>query len=311
MRYEKTNSSPKNPFLLIYPLFSNQKSLNYGVKIGNILMKELSKATAVVTGGAMGIGLATVKRLLAEGVTVTIWDLNPASLENVKKELEGKGKVFYHECDVCDKTRVYELAQTAFSEMGSVDILVNNAGFVRSGYFHERPDEEWEKTINVNLTSFIYTTKAFLPAMYEKNRGHVINISSAAGTIGVPGLAMYAATKWAVWGLTESLRFEAQNLGKKGVRFSSIHPSYIRTGMFEGAKIPFPGGLIVPLLKSHDVIAKAIVESAIKKGRNAPKRPYSVHLTPRMRLMPDSWFQWTLRFLKVTNSMNTFKGREK
>ncbi len=274
-------------------------------------MKDLQNATAVVTGGAMGIGLATVKRLLAEGVTVTIWDLNPAAIEEAKKELAGKGKVFYHVCDVTDKNRVYELGKTAFDEMGSVDILVNNAGYVKSGYFHERPDEEWEKTIDVNLTSFIYTTKAFLPAMYERNRGHVVNISSAAGTIGVPGLAIYAASKWAVWGLTESLRFEAQNLGKIGVKFSSIHPSYIRTGMFEGAKIPFPGGLIVPLLKSHDVIAKAIVEAAIKKGRHAPKRPYTVHLTPRMRLMPDSWFQWTLRFLKVTESMSSFKGRQK
>jgi NADP-dependent 3-hydroxy acid dehydrogenase YdfG len=273
-------------------------------------MKNLSNATAVVTGGAMGIGLATVKRLLAEGVTVTIWDLSSEALESAKKELAGLGKVFYHQCDVTDKVRVYELGKIAFEEMSNVDILVNNAGYVRGGYFHERPDDEWEKTIDVNLTSFIYTTKAFLPAMYEKNRGHVVNISSAAGTIGVPGLAIYAATKWAVWGLTESLRFEAKNLGKKGVKFSSIHPSYIRTGMFEGAKIPFPGGLIVPLLKSHDVIAKAIVEAAIKKGRLSPKRPLTVHLTPRLRLLPDSWFQWLLGFLKITESMSTFKGRK-
>jgi all-trans-retinol dehydrogenase (NAD+) len=274
-------------------------------------MKNLTNATAVVTGGAMGIGLATVKRLLKDGSIVTIWDLNSKAIESAKQELQGKGRVYYHQCDVTDKTRVYELAKTAFEEMGSVDILVNNAGFVKEGYFHERPDEDWEKTIDVNLTSFIYTIKAFLPAMYEKNKGHIVNISSAAGTIGVPGLAMYAATKWAVWGLTESLRFEAENLGKCGVKFSSIHPSYIKTGMFEGAKIPFPGSLIVPLVKNHDVIAKAIVEAAIKKGRNSPKRPYTVNLTPRMRLMPDKWFQWTLKLLKVNHSMNTFKGREK
>ena len=80
--------------------------------------------------------------------------------------------------------------------------------------------------------------------------------------------------------------------------------------MFEGAKIPFPGGLIVPLLKSHDVIAKAIVEAAIKNGRLSPKRPLTVHLTPRLRLLPDSWFQWLLGFLKITESMSTFKGRK-
>ncbi|KAB2909998.1 MAG: SDR family oxidoreductase [Ignavibacteriales bacterium] len=274
-------------------------------------MKNLKDTTAVVTGGAMGIGLATVKRLLREGAVVTIWDLNPLAIEDARRELEGKGKVFFHSCDVTDKNRVYELAETAFSEMGSVDILVNNAGYVRSGYFHERPDSDWEKTIDVNLTSFIYTIKAFLPKMYERNRGHVVNISSAAGLLGVPGLAIYAASKWAVYGLTESLRFEAEKLGKPGVKFSSIHPSYLKTGMFEGAKIPFPGSLLVPLVKNHDVIAKAIVESAIKKGRHSPKRPYAVHLTPRMRFLPDTLFQWSLKFLKVTESMGTFRGREK
>jgi len=273
---------------------------------------KLQTSSAVVTGGAMGIGLATCKRLVKEGVAVTVWDMNSEALNKAKTELEKLGgKVFAHQCDVTDKTRVYELAETAISEMGKVDILINNAGVVFGGEILDGTDEEWEKTINVNLTSLVYTIRAFLPQMYERNLGHIINISSASATLGVPGLAVYTATKWAVWGLTESLRFEAFNNGKTGVKYSSIHPSYIAEGLFHGAKLGFPGSLIVPLLKNHDVIAKTIVESALKKGRYSPKRPVTLNINPRLRgLLPDSWFQKLMIFFGVPQSMKTWTGRK-
>jgi all-trans-retinol dehydrogenase (NAD+) len=168
-----------------------------------------------------------------------------------------------------------------------------------------------EKTIEVNLTSMIYTIKAFLPGMYERNLGTVVNVSSAAGTLGTANLAVYCATKWAVWGLTESLRNEARNRKKKGVHFSSIHPGYLKTGMFEGAKIKGLGGLLVPLIKNHDVIAKCIVNSAIRNGRHSPKRPRTIRLVPLLRgLLPDAWFQAFIRFMGVQNSMNTWYGRK-
>jgi all-trans-retinol dehydrogenase (NAD+) len=272
---------------------------------------DLRGKGAVVTGGAMGIGLATSKRLVREGCAVTIWDLNASALEGAKKELEAmSGKVFTHVCDVTDKARVYELAKTAAAEMGQVDILVNNAGYVVGGDFLEQPDEAWEKTIDVNLTSMIYTIKAFLPAMYERNCGHVVNISSAGGIVGVPNLAMYSATKVAVRGLTESMRYEAWERGKKGVQWSSIHPCYIAKGMFEGAKLRGFANLIAPLLKDHDVVAEAIVESALKKGRYSPKRPRMVRSMYLMRgLVPDELFQWLIDVLGVTGSMNTWVGR--
>ncbi len=273
---------------------------------------NLRNKTVVVTGGAMGIGLATARRLVAEGCTVTLWDLNRKALKEAQHELASHGTVYARQCDVTDKPLVYRLAKTAEKEMGRVDILINNAGYVSGGEFLEGTDEQWERTIDVNLTALLYTTRAFLPGMYQRNSGHVVNISSAAGTIGVPGLAVYAATKWGVWGLTESLRLEALNNRKDGVKFSSIHPSYIAKGMFEGAKLGFPGRLIVPLVKDHDVIAKAIVESALKKGHFSPKRPRSVNMNLRFRaLMPDSWFQHFLMLMGVGGSMKGWYGRTK
>jgi all-trans-retinol dehydrogenase (NAD+) len=272
---------------------------------------NLRNKTAIITGGAMGIGLATAKRLIKEDCIVTLWDINEAALKEAKQELEKiNGRVFIHICDVTDKNRINELAKTAYDEMGDVDILINNAGYVKGGEILEQPVEIWEATIDINLTALVYTIQAFLPKMYENDRGHIVNISSAAGMLGDPGLSVYCATKWAVWGLTESLRFEAFNNKKFGVKYSSIHPSFLAKGLFAGAKLGPLGNLIVPLVKDHDVIAKAIVESALKKGSYSPKRPRTLNLVLRLRAaLPDKLFQKVLVVMGVTKSMKTWKGR--
>jgi all-trans-retinol dehydrogenase (NAD+) len=273
---------------------------------------DLQFKCAIVTGGAMGIGFATCKRLLAEGVSVTIWDIDQAALKTAKKELAKLGKVYFYQCDVTNKRQVRKQVEIAQKEMGRVDILINNAGYVSGGDLLDHPIEDWEKTIDVNLKALLYTIYAVLPEMYERDDGHIVNISSAAGTIGVAGLSVYAATKWAVWGLTESLRMEALKNEKNGVKYSTIHPGYIATGMFEGAKLGIPGRWIVPLVKNHDVIAKAIVEDALKKEKYSPKRPRTVNLNLRFRaLMPDRWFQRFLIIMGVAGSMKSWYGREK
>lgn len=266
---------------------------------------------AIITGGAMGIGFATAKLLVKEKCIVTIWDINEKELLRAKAELENLGgKVFTHICDVTDKKKVYELAELAKMEMGGTDIMINNAGYVKGGELLNQPDEVWEKTIQVNLTAMLYTIRAVLPEMYERNSGHIINISSASGLLGVPSLSVYAATKWAVWGLTESMRYEAWNNSKYGVRWSSIHPSYLAKGLFEGAKLGFLGNLIVPLVKSHDVIARAIVYGALKKGKYSVRRPRSLRLTIILRgILPDLWFQKLMIVMGVHRSMETWKGR--
>ncbi|MFP4551993.1 MAG: SDR family NAD(P)-dependent oxidoreductase, partial [Spirochaetales bacterium] len=164
--------------------------------------------------------------------------------------------------------------------------------------------------VDINLSAVIDVTHAVLPYLYERNSGHVVNISSAAGLVGVSGLAVYSATKWAVWGLTEALRHEARNLGKHHVRFSSIHPNYIAKGMFEGARIRGLGGALFPVLKSHEVVAKAIVEGAIIRRRRTPKRPRSLRMALLLRgLLPDAWFGGVARALNVHRSMQSWKGQ--
>lgn len=272
----------------------------------------LKGKTAIVTGGAMGIGLETAKLLTKEGCVVTIWDINEVELNKIKREFETENiKVFTHVCDVSNKNKVYELVNVAIQEMGKIDILINNAGYVKGGGFLDQSDEEWEKTVQVNLNSIIYTTKAILPSMFERGSGYIINLSSASSFLGVADLSVYAATKWAVQGLTESLRFEAWNKGKYGVKFCSVHPYYISTGMFSGAKLNMLGSLLVPLVKSHYIIAKAIVYKAIKKNKTIVRRPITLKLVNIFRgVLPDYIFQKMMVLFGVSTSMKTWVGRK-
>lgn len=273
---------------------------------------DINGKHAVVTGGAMGIGLAVARRLVAKGCAVTLWDIDGNALAEAKNELARTpgARVFTHICDVTDKARVLELSRTASNEAGGTEILINNAGYLAPGNFLDQPVEKWEKTVAVNLNALVYTCHAFLPEMMARDSGHIVNISSAAGTLGVPGLAVYAASKWAVWGLTESLRHEMWNLGKKGVRFSSIHPSFVASGLFAGARLGGLGGLIVPRLKSHDAVAKAVVEAALVKGRFSPKLPRTVRIAVFFRgILPDFVFQHLTRLLGVHTSMSLWSGK--
>ncbi len=271
---------------------------------------RLKGKTAVVTGGAAGIGLETCRRLVKEGCIVTMWDVDAKGLARARKELSsGGGKVFGYPCDVTKAARVAELARRAVKDMGQVDILVNNAGILVPGTFLEQPVEKWEKTIDVNLTAMLHTIHELLPQMHTRNSGWIVNVSSAGGLLGVPGLAVYAATKWAVFGLTESLRHESWNAGKRGVKWSSIHPMYVREGIFAGARFAGLSRLIVPEVRSHDEVAKAIVEYAIKRGRFAPLRPRIVKITLIFRgILPTGGFFRITRMMGVHHHMDRWTG---
>lgn len=274
-------------------------------------MGKLQGRKALVTGGAMGIGLATARRLLDEGCDVTIWDLNAGALKKAEKELKAlhKGNVFAYECDVTDKKKVKTLAGKAEKDMGCVDFLINNAGIEMHGRFCDKRVEDWERETAVNLNSIYYCTHSILPGMYKRNYGHIVNISSAAGLVGVGDLAVYCATKWAVLGFTESLRVEAI-MDKKNVRFTSIHPHFIKEGLFEGGRLSFLGELIVPRIKTHDVVARTIVDKALKKGRNTVKIPVSLQIAQILRgLLPDSLFQiLTVRLFGTGRGMRDWVG---
>jgi len=271
---------------------------------------NLKNKIVLVTGAAKGIGLATVKRLLKKEAKVILWDFQPDDLNTAVQSLKNEGHdVFSQVCDVTNKEQVYDNAEVIKKEIGDIDILINNAGTVYTGYMLDRSDAELENMINVNFTSMIYTIRAFMPAMLEKNKGHIVNISSASSLIGAPKLAIYAATKWAVMGLTESLRMEAIKMGKKGVKFSSVHPNFLKKGLFEGTKLNFLGSIFAPGVKSHDTVAKVIVNKAIRWGFHSPKVPWIMNQSVLLRaLLPSSLLIKFGNIYGLNNMMDEYTG---
>lgn len=268
--------------------------------------------TALITGGAKGIGYATAVRLVDEGCSLMLWDIDEAALELAQSSLSERAHtamvVHTDTCDVSKPTEVAVGARAAQKALGHIDILINNAGYMAPGYFTDQDVTAWHRTIDINVNAVLSLTRAFLPAMYHRNFGRIINISSAAGLVGVPGLAAYSASKWAVFGLTEALRAEARALGKN-VRFSSIHPMFLKAGMFAGAELNLFGKILFPRVSDHDVIARAIVIDALKQGARCPKRPRSLRLVPLLRgLLPDAAFSVLGRLLGLHTSMNGWTG---
>jgi len=284
----------------------------------------LQGKTALITGGAKGIGYATAVRLIEEGCSLMLWDIDEEALESAQTRLSEYSRshrsskrashrpapvIHTDTCDVSAPEEVAACARTAEKALGHIDFLINNAGFMAPGYFTEQDVSAWHRTIDINVQAVISLTHVFLPEMYRHNFGRVVNISSAAGLVGVPGLSAYSASKWAVFGLTEALRAEARALGKN-VRFSSIHPMFLKSGMFAGAELNFFGRMLFPRVSGHDVIAKAIVIDALKRGARCPKRPRALRLVPLLRgLLPDAAFSALGRLMGLHTSMHNWTGR--
>ena len=170
-------------------------------------MKDFKGKTAVISGGAGGLGLAVGARLARAGAQVALWDINEKGLQRAVEALRAKGGLARgYALDAADPAQVRETAARVRAELGEVDILDNNAGVVFPGDFLDFTEEQLNKTVDVNLKSYLWCTRAFLPAMISRGSGHVVMTASAAGMTGVPGLAAYSASKHAVIGLAESLR---------------------------------------------------------------------------------------------------------
>jgi all-trans-retinol dehydrogenase (NAD+) len=225
-------------------------------------------------------------------------------LEEAREELSNHGEVASYACDISDKEKVYALAQKVQAEFGSIDILVNNAGVVKSDPFLEKPDEVIERTVAVNLLAHFWTMKAFLPGMVAKKEGHVVNMASAGGLLGVPYISDYCATKFAVVGLTESLRQEFKLRGLRKIRFTYVCPNTVGTGMFAGAK-PVKG---TKLLSAEDVTTRIV--QGIRKGSSFIGVPFSVYLVPLTKaITPIPVLDLFNRIMGIATSSETTVGR--
>jgi NAD(P)-dependent dehydrogenase (short-subunit alcohol dehydrogenase family) len=196
---------------------------------------ELEGKTAVITGGASGIGLATATQLAKSGVNLVLGDIEEDTLATAVKDLQESGAhVLGVRTDVTIESDILALRDAALAEFGSVHVVFNNAG-VASGATIGTPTDVWKWVIDVDLYGVIYGINAFLPLFLEQNEGHVVNTASLAGLGGAPGMGPYCAAKFAVVGLSESLFHELALTGSQ-VGVSVLCPGFVKTRIHESAR---------------------------------------------------------------------------
>jgi len=190
---------------------------------------DFSNRTAVVTGGATGIGFAVAQRLAASGARVALWDRDATRLASAQSAL-GKGSVV-QTLDVADAGAVAAAAAAAEAAMGGIDVLVCSAGIAGPNHMTwEYPLDAWRQVIDVNLNGLFYCNRAVVPVMQKRDYGRIVNIASVAGKEGNPTASAYSASKAGVIGLTKSL---GKELAKTGIRVNCVTPAAVRTAIFD------------------------------------------------------------------------------
>ncbi len=267
-------------------------------------MTQIAGCTALITGGASGIGLLMGRMLLERGAAqLIVWDASTANIEAARATLDPLGAVVFDQVDVSDTGAV--LAAVSRLEAGGtpVDLLINNAGIVVGKPFLGHEHADIDRTLSINTGALMHLTRALLPGMVARGQGHVVNIASAAALVSNPNMSVYAASKWAVTGWSDSLRQEMERAGT-GVRVITVLPYYIDTGMFEGVR-----SRLIPLLQPQDVARRIL--RAVERDAVFLHMPAIVRLLPLLRgLLPTRALDFVLnRIFGVASSMDDFRGR--
>ena len=227
---------------------------------------ELFAKTAVITGGASGIGLATAHELAASGVNLVLGDIEQSELDLAVSRLRDDGAKVIGVCgDVSKEDDVVAMRDAALAEFGAVHIVFNNAG-VGAGLTIGTPKQVWDWVLDINLGGVINGINAFVPLFLEQNEGHVVNTASESGLVGSAGSGPYCASKFAVVGLSESL-FQELALYEKNVHVTVLCPNFVRTRINDSVRnmpTELLGYTVHPLAQSAKKIADELVNAGIE-----------------------------------------------
>ena len=273
-------------------------------------MQVIEGASVLVTGAASGLGALFARRAADGGAArLSLWDVDAAGAQRVADALARPGlSVSVHEVDLSSLQAIEFAAETVLAQ-GAPDVVINNAGIVRGAPFWDHDQRrDIEATIRVNTLAPMHLTRALLPAMMEDRSRpkRVLNIVSAAGTLPNPNMSVYAASKWALLGWSESVRLELQKHDYGHVGVTAFCPSYISTGMFEGAR----GPLLTPIMTPRRATSAAW--NGMLKGTPVVMRPWTVKLAMALRgILPTrAWDAVADRIFHVYSSMDQFTGRK-
>ena len=262
--------------------------------------------TVLITGGCSGIGkIMSRKTLERGGEHLIILDINEEGLMKTKEEFSKFGKkISTYQINLSNRSEIIDVANRIKTEIGDIDVLINNAGVVTGANFHEHTHDQIDFNMSINSLAPMHLTLEFLPRMVEKNSGAVCTIASSAGLVSNPKMSVYAASKWAALGWSDSVRLEMEKL-KKNVQFTSILPYYINTGMFDGVK-----SRVVPILDPEKT-AERIIRAIEKKTKilAMPLPFWFIRLS--QGILPLGIYDWVMgNVLGIYDTMKDFKGRK-
>ena len=276
-------------------------------------MKSVKGKNVLITGAAMGMGRLFAERAIAEhAAAVVLLDVDESTLNATMEELAARGDVTSeisgYIVDVSDADAVADTAAAVLDEVGRIDVLVNNAGVVRGNHFFWETDLERDAkfTIDVNTLAPMYVAHAFLPAMIAASDDcRLLNLASAAGFTPNPRMAVYAASKWAVIGWSDSVRLELKQAGHDHVKVTTVCPYYTNTGMFDGAS----SAPLLPILEPGEVVDEAW--KAMLAGRSFVVLPRTVMLSEMLKgVVPVDVRDFIAdRIIGVYHTMDDFTGR--
>lgn len=277
---------------------------------------HIKGTNVLITGGASGIGRIMGRICLEKGASnLIVWDINQANIDKTEAELSdvkpaeagvSKSQIHSYIVNVSDPQAIKSAYEKVKSEVGDVDILVNCAGIVRgNNTFDKQTVQDIDLTMDINANAPMYVALAVLPDMLRRDRGHICNIASAAGMLGVPKLSVYCASKWAVIGWTESMRVELKQ-ARSHVRVTSVAPYFINTGMFDGVN-----SKVFPILDPEKTAAKII--RAVEVGKSFRGIPFAYHFIRIWQgLLPNFLFDFIFgKIFGVYSVMDHFTGRRK
>lgn len=245
---------------------------------------DLRGKVVVVTGASSGIGEATARRLATAGARVVLAARRLERLEALAVRLaDGGATAVSVRCDVTEPGDVAELARRTLGELGRCDVLVNNAGIPGGAPFRTASVEQIDRVVAVNLLGVLHVTKAFLPSMLERGRGHVVNVASLAGRFATPGSSVYGATKHAVVAFSESLFYE---LRPHGILVTAVNPGFTRTEGFPQDDVP------PALVMEPDRVAGTIVDVVRRDRAPEVSVPRSLAAMQAFRVLTPPLYRW-------------------
>ena len=247
---------------------------------------NLENKVVVITGASSGIGEAAAEQFAKKGANLVLVARRKEKLDQVEKNLSKYSvKILICVCDVSDKDQVKQMAEKTIETFSKIDILVNNAGFVIYGNVKELSIEDIESQMKTNYFGTIYCTKSFLPHFLKQNFGHIVNVASVGASFGVPGIASYCATKYAMLGFSEGLHHE---LHDTGVGVTVVSPIMVRTSLFDHPSFKNFTKHATGISLSSETVANAII-----KASNSSRLEIVVPSFVRIGI----WFKQTFPFL--------------